>query len=57
MIKENKEEAIRRLSFCIWQKRCRENSFDANNERKNWLIAKNSLYPEDMTIEELNFIE
>ncbi len=53
---EDKNEVIRRLAYCIYQQRKRCGAPDADNERKNWLRAKQCLYPEEMTVEELNYI-
>ena len=55
--KEDKEECIKRLAFCIWQKRKRDNEPDADNERVNYLRAKYCFYPEDMTIEEMQCVD
>jgi hypothetical protein len=56
MNQETKDEVIKRIAFCIWQERCRNNDPDANNERRNWLRAKLCYYPEDMTAEETEYI-
>lgn len=54
--REMKEEVIRMLAFVIWQQRSRIGEHDANDERKNWLIAKDRYYHEEMTEEELEYI-
>jgi hypothetical protein len=45
-------EAIQSLAFCIWQDRKRKGEPDADNEKKNWAIAKECLCPELLTDEE-----
>ena len=54
--REDKEESIRRRAFWVWQQRTREGYLDADNERKNWLLAKQCLYLSEMTVEELEYI-
>jgi len=55
-MKENKEETIKRLAYVIWQDRTRRGEFDANNSEQNYFRAKQVLYPDEMTIEELEKI-
>jgi hypothetical protein len=54
---EEKDEAIRRLAYVVWQDRCRRGDPCANDEKQNWLIAKHCLYPEYMEIEDLRQLE
>lgn len=55
-MKESKEETIKRLAYCIWQERCRFRDPNANNAEENYLRAKQVLYPEEMTLDEIQKI-
>ena len=55
-MKENKEETIKRLAYCIWQERCRFGDPEANNEQQNYFRAKQVLYPDELTTEEMEKI-
>lgn len=54
---ENKNESISRLAYCVWQNRCRMGAKDANNEKLNWAIAKETLYPNELTYDELEILQ
>jgi len=47
-----KDECIQRLAFVIWKNRKNLNEPDADDEIKNWALAKMSLCPWELTEEE-----
>jgi len=53
-MKESRDETIKRLAYCIWQDRCRKGEPDANNCEQNYLRAKQALYPNNITLDEIN---
>lgn len=54
---KEKDESIRRLAFCVWQNRCRLGERDANDEKVNWAIAKLTLYPNELSFDELEILQ
>lgn len=50
------EESIRILAYVVWQTRCRRGDWDANNDKKNWAIAKQVLYPDELSDEERQYV-
>ena len=46
------DESIRRLAYVIWKNRKYSGESDADDEAKNWALAKMSLCPWELTEEE-----